>query len=164
MDHKYNTLTVEYTVTQWYKNIKNQPIQSMGLSFPRLGTTNQRKQNETLSLVPLSILTVIGKVNFFFFSRRRLIGLWVWLFGLINWVDKLFGLTNSDCWCCLLKSNGPNSISKDALRDEDCPWPYKPITHSNYFQCGIIISNTPPQTQARRCWILLSHIGNSWSE
>jgi hypothetical protein len=22
----------------------------------------------------------------------------------------------------LLKSNGPNSISKDALRDEDCPW------------------------------------------
>jgi hypothetical protein len=22
----------------------------------------------------------------------------------------------------LLKSNGPNSISKDALRDDDCPW------------------------------------------
>ena len=22
----------------------------------------------------------------------------------------------------MLKSNGPNSISKDALRDEDCPW------------------------------------------
>ena len=22
----------------------------------------------------------------------------------------------------LLKSNGPNSISEDALRDKDCPW------------------------------------------
>ena len=41
----------------------------------------------------------------------------------------------------LLKSNGPNSISKDALRDEDCPWPYMPITHSNSFQCGIICDN-----------------------
>jgi hypothetical protein len=42
----------------------------------------------------------------------------------------------------MLKSNGPNSISKDALLDEDYPWPYKPITHSNYFQYEIIISNT----------------------
>ena len=41
----------------------------------------------------------------------------------------------------LLKSNGPNSISKDALIDEDCPWPYMPITHSNSFQCGIICDN-----------------------
>ena len=24
----------------------------------------------------------------------------------------------------------------------ECPWTYIPITHSNYFQCGIIISNT----------------------
>ena len=27
------------------------------------------------------------------------------------------------------------------LRDEDCPWPYMPITHSNSFQCGIICDN-----------------------
>jgi hypothetical protein len=29
------------------------------------------------------------------------------------------GITCSDT---MLKSNGPNSISKDALRDENCPW------------------------------------------
>uniref|UniRef100_A0A2N9GNJ5 Glycosyltransferase n=1 Tax=Fagus sylvatica TaxID=28930 RepID=A0A2N9GNJ5_FAGSY len=59
-------------------------------------------------------------------------------------------------------SNGPNSISKDALRDEDCPLPYKDITHSNYFQCGIIISNTLEleyvkgyrKTQADRVWCI----------
>ncbi len=41
----------------------------------------------------------------------------------------------------MLKSNGSNSFSKDALWYEDYPWPYKPIIHSNYFQCRIIISN-----------------------
>ena len=33
----------------------------------------------------------------------------------------------------LLNYNQPNLISKDALWDEDCPLPYKDITHSNYF-------------------------------
>jgi hypothetical protein len=46
---------------------------------------------------------------------------------------------------------------QDALRDEDCPWPYKPITHSNYFQCGIIISNTwnASEKEALKCFVLV---------
>ena len=88
-------------MTQLHKSIKNQPKESMVLSFSWLRTTNQREHNGTHSL-SLSILMVIGIANlrFFFiyllFSRRKLIGLWVW----IIWANKLFGLTNSDCWYC----------------------------------------------------------------
>ncbi len=41
----------------------------------------------------------------------------------------------------MLKSNEPN-ILKNALWDENCPLPYKLITHTNYFQREIIISNS----------------------
>ena len=38
-----------------------------------------------------------------------------------NWGEDLPNTQGGDS-DTMLKSNRPNSISKDALRDEDCPW------------------------------------------
>jgi hypothetical protein len=57
----------------------------------------------------------------------------------------------------MLKSNEPNSISKDALRDEDCSWLYMSITHFNYFQCGIIIFNN------EIFYISIYNLNGSWN-
>jgi hypothetical protein len=36
----------------------------------------------------------------------------------------------------MLKSNGPNLISKDALRDEGCPWPINCTTQEYLVNVG----------------------------
>ena len=45
----------------------------------------------------------------------------------------------------MLKSNGPNSISKDALRDEDCPWLINCTTQEYLVNVGLDSHfNMPP--------------------
>jgi hypothetical protein len=72
----------------------------------------------------------------------------------------------------MLKSNGPNSISKDALRDEDCPWLINCTTQEYLVNVGqdshfnIMLSNKEksmlesytPHFLSEFTWVLVSPI------
>jgi hypothetical protein len=60
----------------------------------------------------------------------------------------------------MLKSNGSNSISKDALRDEDCPWLIYLLLASTLSNVGlyVIISNNHELYANNLCW--MSHLSS----